>query len=877
VNGSDPTSASPLYTAPLSIGGGLTTLKARAFQADWTPSAAITETYSVDVTPPSLTAQVWPSATTAGWNNGDVTIKFVCADTSGVSSCPSPVVLDQEGAGQVVSRTIQDTWGHETTLDVTINIDRTAPEVVLAGPTDGLTTTDTSVTLTAEVAGALSGIATAACNGLAATVTGGQVECVVPLQPGRNTIALFARDTAGNGTSAAVRVIRTGTASTLRLDPGIRTMLVGDSQTFTSTDNYGVIVSASTWESSDTNVATVDSTGLVTAVAEGDATITATVGSLTANATVTVLTGTSLPYGTTRWSVAPTAGLTMLSPIYTHRVDQTVPDLFSVEGDESVGDGAYVVRAMTASGNTLWTEQAPGVPVMGDAFGGVIAKIRDSDFVIRGLARFGGPATALPWRYDSTGHLWTGTIAQAPDGTIYALEWLPGTPVQATVPDVSILVLNGATGASVARIPLERQVETRNVTSGCEDELGTHLYEQAPQVGQVIVGANGDAHLLVMNADVTFTGRCRELNPGQDFVSEHVTMDVKLRLYRVTPEGEVSTDLVSEYHFDGASHPNQFNPWELALARQLLPDSLGGMIATWSSTASGYQWNATRFDASGQRADYLLSTGVPSGTNNATVALTGDDGTAYVQAYPGGPTTAVDVRTWTTKWTSSATGKPVMALADGGVALDDPLTNTLAVVDGSGVATQMTSTQQTRPTSALRFGTWEGIAAGTLTSLAGMELHESRFSYQNVGGNSSFNFAPRTMHDTIHQAAIAALRYYNPFSIERNREFAASICLLDARYYASFPNEGIYSDTVEPTICGPGTRFGEYHTHARHGNAGFSGPDIARVDNDSYAGYWMHHFVATPCGDIYNRRGPSGTVDVHLAERTDTPLASCLP
>lgn len=485
LDGSDPSATSLIYSEPLTIGGGNTTLKARAFQADWTQSAVVTETYSVDLTSPSITARVWPSATAAGWHNGQVTVSFVCADASGVLSCPSPVVIDQEGAGQVVERTITDTWGHQASVEVTINVDRAAPQVSVTAPADGLTTSDTSVTVTGEVADALSGIASAACNGVAATVTSGQAECVVALQPGRNTIAVFVRDAAGNGTSAAVRVTRVGTATTLRLNPGARTLLVSESQAFIPTDNYGVIAASATWESSDTTVATVDSAGVVTGLAAGDATITATAVGLTAEATVTVLTGTSLPYGTTRWTVAPSPGLTMLSPIYTHRVDETVPDLFSVEGDESTGDGAYVVRAMTASGSTLWTEQAPGEPIMGDAFGGVIAEVRDSDWMRRGLARFAGPASTASWRYDSAFEV--RGAAQAPDGTIYALEQLPGTPnlgsavnsiwgTNYNLFDKYILILNGQNGQVISRIPLERQVDVWNVLTGeggqCDARLG---------------------------------------------------------------------------------------------------------------------------------------------------------------------------------------------------------------------------------------------------------------------------------------------------------------------------------------------------------------------------------------------------------------------
>ncbi|MBS1725989.1 MAG: Ig-like domain-containing protein [Armatimonadetes bacterium] len=86
--------------------------------------------------------------------------------------------------------------------------------------------------------------------------------------------------TAGSTTSVTVTMASTITTlsvspSTVSLDPGYTQSL-----TATAFDSTGatVLISASTltWASSDTSVATVDSLGVVTAVASGSATITAT-------------------------------------------------------------------------------------------------------------------------------------------------------------------------------------------------------------------------------------------------------------------------------------------------------------------------------------------------------------------------------------------------------------------------------------------------------------------------------------------------------------------------------------------------------------------------------------------------------------------------
>ena len=81
-----------------------------------------------DVTPPTITAIVDPPANEAGWHNTDLTVSFECSDDlSGVEICPEPVVLQNEGAGQVVTRTSTDFAGNTGQVSVTLNIDKTAP------------------------------------------------------------------------------------------------------------------------------------------------------------------------------------------------------------------------------------------------------------------------------------------------------------------------------------------------------------------------------------------------------------------------------------------------------------------------------------------------------------------------------------------------------------------------------------------------------------------------------------------------------------------------------------------------------------------------------------------------------------------------------
>ena len=167
-----------------------------------------------------------------------------------------------------------------------------------------------------------------------------------------------------------------------------------------------------------------DDPPFVTAIGPGHATITALKDGIAAEAAITVDTALALSPGTTRWTIAPTPGFTMQSPIFTNRVDPTVPDMFIVETQTW---GEATLRAVTSEGEVLWKQESPGIPLMGDSFGGVVAGVlydvnQGADF--RAYVRLGKAGGVPPWRYESAGSLLR--PAQAPDGTIYAVEYVPG-------------------------------------------------------------------------------------------------------------------------------------------------------------------------------------------------------------------------------------------------------------------------------------------------------------------------------------------------------------------------------------------------------------------------------------------------------------------
>lgn len=163
----------------------------------------------VDNDLPTITAQATPAANAASWNNTDVNVSFTCADaTSGVASCTSPVVVTAEASGQVITGTAVDLAGNTSSASVTLNIDKTPPSVNVSFPVNGATISGTSLTMTGSVTDSLSGVAagSVSCNGVAASITGGSFNCVVPLVAGLNNLSVKATDVAGNTSTASLSV-----------------------------------------------------------------------------------------------------------------------------------------------------------------------------------------------------------------------------------------------------------------------------------------------------------------------------------------------------------------------------------------------------------------------------------------------------------------------------------------------------------------------------------------------------------------------------------------------------------------------------------------------------------------------------------------------
>jgi pectin methylesterase-like acyl-CoA thioesterase len=95
-------------------------------------TSATVSDVNIDKTAPVIGAERSPLPNANGWNNTDVTVSFNGADAlSGIASVSGPTTVSTEGANQIVTGTATDLAGNIATASVSLNIDKTAPELLV--------------------------------------------------------------------------------------------------------------------------------------------------------------------------------------------------------------------------------------------------------------------------------------------------------------------------------------------------------------------------------------------------------------------------------------------------------------------------------------------------------------------------------------------------------------------------------------------------------------------------------------------------------------------------------------------------------------------------------------------------------------------------
>lgn len=737
-DGSEPTAASAPYSTPFVIStSAVVRVRAYSSRTGVDPSEVISASYIIDMVPPTIVAHVSPAGTSA-WFTSPVTVTFECADDSGTVSCPPATTINADGAAQLISGEAIDPAGNRTLTSVTLNVDLTPPAVLLNDSPDNTTTAATHLLLTGQVSDVASGLAgPLRCNGVAVPVVQETFACEVALRPGRNSVTLQAADAAGHVAAAGIVVTRIGDASAIAIAPSSRTMALNEIGGLSLHDDYGTVVIDAEWSSSDPAIAVLstDDPPVVRAVAAGTATIRASKDGLSAEAAITVHAAAVLPAGTSRWTVASTPGLTLEQPIFTHRVDVDVPDMFLVE---TLPSREATLRAVSAEGDVLWTEHSPGVPLMGDSFGGVIAGVYlEWSWDYKAFVRLGHAGGVRPWRYESQGAL--SRPAQAPDGTIYAIERVSALDADGDhIWDKHVVVIDGRTGRLRTRQPLAREVEifTAEMDGVVAREkprlvCASNRSEMAPATVGPVVGSDGRGYLLVRRLFRHKFDTCLEQH-----ARHRRTIDNGIDLVMLSPDDAPVVQPV----FAAACDVPVFEVSACDVRpelRQLMPDGIGGMLASWdrfetflSNGAALVQRVVTRLDDNGNRVDSPVD-------NTTSLNIVGQAGVAY--AYAAGAWSAVDVTSWTPKWTASLGGSsPLAAQPDGGLSIFDYWTRTYRTIGADGALRAESEMPLPLQWPMQEFGSWIGLSARGLTSISGRIDDATRWwGWGNRQGQSS--------------------------------------------------------------------------------------------------------------------------------------------
>jgi len=277
---------------------------------------------SVNVTPPSASVTVGQTTTltaqTLDANGSALTGRAVAwtSSNTGVATVSATGVVTGVAPGNATITATSE--GKSGTSAITVTAPAPAPvaSVTVAPATLPLTVGQTG-TLTATTRDAANNVLTdraitwtSSAEGVATVAPNGTVTAVAP---GSATITATSEGKSGTATVTVTAI----PVASVTVDPATVSLTTGGTQQITATprDAQGNALAgrAVTWESQNTNVVTVSATGLITAVAPGTTTVTATsegkVGTVTVTVTAPAVGSISVSPGSATVYVAATTPL----------------------------------------------------------------------------------------------------------------------------------------------------------------------------------------------------------------------------------------------------------------------------------------------------------------------------------------------------------------------------------------------------------------------------------------------------------------------------------------------------------------------------------------------------------------------------------------
>lgn len=593
-----------------------------------------------------------------------------------------------------------------------------APTIATLSPASGPVGTDVSIT-----GSNFGSSGTVTFNGVNAGTTSWTDTVIVAQVPNAATSGPVLVSVSGVSTNPVPFTVSTtpGAITAISITPATFAMLIGDARTLQAVDSNGSPITGLSWSSSDTGIASFDAeTGILTANAEGQATIMGTFQNFTAQATVNVYVADDngyYPEGAVLWSGQAMAGYSAGQVIQATPTDSNLVDLFALDMDSQQANVS--IRGLTADGLQKWTTQLP-IPTLAPVFvpdrqGGLLITQQpvQPGYSPYSLLKVDNHTGKPSWIYSPLSDGSYGCdawipdkVSVHPDGTIYAvkLSHVCFSPSSYSV-RATVVALDGATGLPKFSVDLPQSRDT--------EYYNGLLYQDSkasPYTSPISIMPDGSVYLeaesTVSRTDQFCTSSCVGTQSITDTVS----------LIKILSDGSSSTQVLNSYtcsaNFPGSScyPPNQF-------PAEVIPDGQGGVLATYSycdyqycpSQQPGGTLRLSHIDALGGKSDYTLPFAYASFWYGSMVlgdyTLFATDNTRIV---------AFDLGSGTTHWTWDA--------AQGHEA------ELVAATDGAGLVAKDRDTTGTYPwpETPIRFDasgartpdTWPGTTAANLGATA---------------------------------------------------------------------------------------------------------------------------------------------------------------
>jgi hypothetical protein len=521
------------------------------------------------------------------------------------------------------------------------------------------------------------------------------------------------------------------------LSPNQMTLVVGETQPLQALNSDGTPLTGVSWSVDNPSIADFADDGLgnftLTANAAGQAVLTATSGTRSGTAAVTVIqlsAGESLPAGTVKWSSPPLGTGAVTNIIQSRKVDEATPDFYVQETQFAYPFSAFRLRAMTADGRQLWSRPGDELAIAGDNDGGVLAESFDPGVGLLSIAKDGTERWRSAVNFDRIEF----KHAIHPDGTIFIAK------VTDNVTRLWLTALDGTTGLEKFSVPLpsgtiittigQRTYLSQNYRDAngnptlrtvCDNSTSTTSGSTLPDLGGIVIDETATAYLPYATRNITYTRTCTfqpEWIPNPPNAPIHnvdldgnllvatetwaYSVNASVGLAKATSAAALPLQTVNTFSGSGSGTPSDTDPSVRGfdVTEAIIPDGHGGVLFGGFNHANVpvifRSTQAVLTSSVGSVGQMLLG-------ENDTIFVSGSGGTAAM-TLDGSP-----------RWQRQG-GTPIAALNDGSVLLQS---NTLTRVDAAGAVSDFVGGAFTDPPTYLGGDLWAtATSAGALGLLS---------------------------------------------------------------------------------------------------------------------------------------------------------------